>query len=83
MADLASSVRFTPPKGAELGATEVFYVKVKDRDRLRAANLAMAVCNQLQARFQKLRDQRAQSMADELSKTVAMAQSDLERSTAG
>jgi len=81
VADLATSVRFTPPKGAELGATEVFYVKVKDRDRLRAANLATAVCNQLQARFQKLRDQRAQSMADELTKTVAMAQSDLEAST--
>ena len=81
VADLADAVRFTPPKGAELGATEVFYVKVKDRDRLRAANLATAICNQLQIRFQKLRDQRSQSMADELSKTVAMAQADLETST--
>ncbi len=81
MADLAEAVRFTPPKGAELGATEVFYVKVKNRDRLRAANLATAICDQLQARFQKLRDQRAQSMVDELTKSVALAQSDLEAST--
>ena len=39
-----------------------------------------ALCAQLQRRFQDLRDAKAQSMIDELSKTVHLAQTDLEQS---
>ena len=75
-------VRLVPPNGAEFGKTEVFYLKVRDRDRCRAVLLAGAICEVLQERFQQLRDAKACSMVDELVKTVQLAKADLEESTA-
>ncbi len=69
---LQSAVKLTPPHGAEFGKTEVFYLQVQSHDRERAIILAAALSNQLQRRFADLRDAKAQSMVDELSKTVAL-----------
>jgi uncharacterized protein involved in exopolysaccharide biosynthesis len=77
----SESFKISPPKGAEFGRTEVFYLKVQDHDRRRAIALATALCNQLEARYNQVRDGRAQSMVGELTKTVQLAQSDLESST--
>lgn len=82
VAALASAVRVLPPKGAEFGATEVFYVKVSGDSPERAVESAAAVCRQLQARFQQLRDQRAQSMIDELDRSVDLAAADLRAAVA-
>jgi polysaccharide biosynthesis transport protein len=81
VAVLAEGVKLMPPKGAEFGKTEVFYLKVKDSSRQRAIALAAAISDQLQNHFQKLRDAKAQSMIAELNKTVALAQADLARTT--
>lgn len=81
VAGLAGSIKLSPPKGAEFGTTEVFYLKVKDADRERAEALCDAVCRQLQLELQNLRDRKAQSMIDELEKTVSLAQSDLDQAT--
>lgn len=81
VADLRDAVKLTPPKGAEFGMTEVFYLQVRDHDRSRAIALAEAVCNQLENRFQQLRDAKAKSMIDELVKTVRLARTDLEDAT--
>jgi len=82
IADFAPALSVTPPKGAEFGKTEVFYIKVKDGSRQRALALTTAVCEQLEARFDQLRDSRAKSMGDELSKAVELAHVDVDKATA-
>jgi uncharacterized protein involved in exopolysaccharide biosynthesis len=77
----SEAFKIAPPKGAEFGKTEVFYLKVQDRNRRRAMALATSLCNQLEARYNQVRDARAQGMVGELSKTVQLAQADLQAST--
>lgn len=74
--------KLTPPKGAEFGKTEVFYLKVQAASRERAIALAAAVSRHLQGRFEELRKTRAESVTNELQKTVSLAESDLQSSTA-
>ncbi|MGA2068032.1 MAG: Wzz/FepE/Etk N-terminal domain-containing protein [Thermoguttaceae bacterium] len=74
-------VTLVPPKGVEFGTAEVFHLEVRDTDRVRAGLLDRALSDQLQVRFQEIRDAKAQSMIDELSKTVQLAQSDLAETT--
>lgn len=79
---LRKNIRLTPPKGGEFGKTEVFYLEVKDHDRVRTVALNGAICGQLETRFKQLRDTKAQSMIDELAKTVGVAKADLTETTA-
>jgi len=81
VADLRDAVALQPPKGVEFGTTEVFYLSVKDRDRARAVALAGALCDQLETRFQKIRDAKAQSMIGELANAVKLARIDLDEAT--
>jgi uncharacterized protein involved in exopolysaccharide biosynthesis len=81
VAELREAVKLVPPKGAEFGKTEVFYIKVRDRDRRRAVALASALCTRLESEFQSLRDARAKSMVDELEKAVHLASADLHEAT--
>lgn len=81
VAELRDVVKLTPPKGAEFGKTEVFYLKVRDCDRSRAIALAEAITKHLEAGFQQLRDAKAQSMMDELSKAVHLSAGDLKAVT--
>ena len=78
---LQGALKLSPPKGAEFGKTEVFYLKLQNADRQRAVDLASAVCNQLQKRFEQLRKARAESIIGELQKTAALAEADLTEST--
>ncbi len=78
---LQDAVKVSPPKGAEFGKTEVFYLKVQSRDSERSVALASAICEQLQKRFETLRAARAQSITEELVRTVSLAQADLDEST--
>ena len=82
VADLRDDVELSPPKGAEFGMTEVFYLKARAESRGRANALAAAVRNRLEASFQKLRNTTAQSMTDELAGAVQVARDDLAESTA-
>jgi uncharacterized protein involved in exopolysaccharide biosynthesis len=75
-------VTLVPPKGVEFGTAEVFHLEVRDADRARAGLLNRAISERLQVRFQEIRDVRARSMIDELSKTVHLAQNDLAEATA-
>jgi uncharacterized protein involved in exopolysaccharide biosynthesis len=77
VAALAGCVKLSPPRGAEFGKTEVFYLQVQDHNRNRAIALAAAVGDQLKQRYADLRDSKAQSTVDELTKTVTLAQADL------
>ena len=58
--DFAREVKLTPPKGVEIGTTEMVYVKVKADSRDRAEQLADAVRDQLQLALQQLRNDRAE-----------------------
>ncbi len=81
VADFRREVKLAPPKGVEVGTTELFYVKVKANSRERAEALAGAVASELRLALQRLREDRAQSMVDELTKAVALNEADLEAST--
>lgn len=82
VADLRELVKLAPPKGAEFGRTEVFYLKVRDPHRDRAMALVSALCAQLELSFQKLRDVKAASLVGEIEKAVELAAKDLAESTA-
>ena len=75
------AVKLVPPKGAEFGETEVFYLQVKDHDRERAILLAGLLCERLEASFQHLRKDKAESMIGELQRSVALSQSALDEVT--
>ena len=79
---LKKAVKVVPPKGVEFGTSEVFYLEIRDKDRIRVAALSSALCHQLQLHLQEIRNAKAQSMIDELSKAVQLASSDLQAATA-
>ena len=79
--DVRQDVKLAPPKGAEYGKTEVFYLNVRADSRERSIALNEAVFKQLKTHFQNLRDAKAQSMIEELTKTVALAKADLDAAT--
>lgn len=81
IADLRDAMKLTPPGGAEFGKTEVFYLKVKQRSRPRAILLAGALCDQLQASFQTLRQAKYESVIHELQRSETMAEADLHKAT--
>lgn len=81
VATLRDALRVTPPKGAEFGKTEIFYLKVRDNDRQRAIDLVAAISGELETSFQELRNAKAQSMVNELVKAVKLAKGDLAEST--
>src|SRR5436853_3330157 len=59
----------------------ISYLNVQDHDRQRAVALASSVAKQLELALRRLRDSKAQSMVDELSKTVAVADKELSEAT--
>jgi uncharacterized protein involved in exopolysaccharide biosynthesis len=79
--DLRKAIQLTAPNGAEFGRTEIFYLTVKDHDRLRAVTLAETICGQLELRFQQLRSQSASSVIDELNRNVELSQKNLDTAT--
>ncbi len=80
--EFRKQIDMRPPGGAEFGQTEVFYLSVLDHNRDRASALVAALIDQLDARMQSLRDDRAKSMMAELENTVGMEERDLDASTA-
>jgi uncharacterized protein involved in exopolysaccharide biosynthesis len=79
--NLQKAAKISPPKGVEFGASEVFYLEVRDPDRTRVAQLSSALSRQLQLHLQELRDAKALSMIDELNESVQLAKSDLQAAT--
>ncbi|MBI3466086.1 MAG: hypothetical protein HY000_23980 [Planctomycetes bacterium] len=81
VADLQQQVRLAAPDGAQFGTTEIFYLKVRAPSRSRSVVLASAIGRHVEARFQRLGDERAASMIAELRETVALAEADLQAAT--
>jgi uncharacterized protein involved in exopolysaccharide biosynthesis len=76
------SIKLVPPKGAEFGKTEVFYLTVQAENHDRAVAFNKAVMQELEVQYKNIRGAKAESMVDELTKTVHMAKADLEAATA-
>jgi len=81
ISDLRDMVSVVPPDGAEFGKTELFYIKVKDKDPEAAKQLASLLAQHLQDGLQRLRKTRAGSVIEELEKGVTLAQRDLDEAT--
>jgi len=81
ISDLRDMVSVVPPEGAEFGKTELFYIKVKDKDPEAAKQLAALLAQHLQDGLQRLRKTRAGSVIEELEKGVSLAQRDLDEVT--
>ena len=78
---IRQSLEVTPPRGAEFGTTEIFYLTVKDHGQRRAVALTEAICDQLQKRLKSIRDSKARSMEAELVKAAMLARDNLKKST--
>jgi succinoglycan biosynthesis transport protein ExoP len=74
---LAEAVKLAPPKGAEFGKTEILYLKARDKSRPRTLALVSAISENLQSRFQELRDAKAQGIIAELTKAVSLAEAEM------
>ncbi|HLA83935.1 MAG TPA: Wzz/FepE/Etk N-terminal domain-containing protein [Thermoguttaceae bacterium] len=81
VAALNDAVTLTPPKGTELGASDVFYLRVRDKDRERSLRLTEAVYAELQKAFGELRATLAQSEIDELKKCAELSEANLAQAT--
>lgn len=79
---LLESVKFLPPKGAEFGTTQMFYLQVRHTDRERAKQLAQALCANLREAYQQLRGETARGVVTELQRKVELADGDLQNVTA-
>lgn len=79
--DLGDALKIVPPRGSEFGSTEVFYLLVSDASRERAVALAKAVSEQLQLKFQQLRENKSRSVSDELERAVQLAAADANEAT--
>lgn len=78
--DLRDAVEVSPPDGAELGKTEIVYIKVKDKDQDRAKAMAAAVAHAAQDGLQQLREAKLESMVEELTHGANVSQQDLNES---
>ncbi|HEV3416986.1 MAG TPA: hypothetical protein VG056_09245, partial [Pirellulales bacterium] len=78
---LKSALKVAPPKGAEFGKTEIFYLKATDKDSARAASLVNAIYEQLKANLGEIRAGRARGIISELEKVATLADADLQHET--
>jgi polysaccharide biosynthesis transport protein len=79
--EFRDSVKLVAPKGAEYGKTEVFYLNVRADSSDRSIALNEAIFKELRKELQNLRDAKAESMISELTKTVGLANADLDAAT--
>lgn len=77
-----SGVACVAPRGAEFGKTEVVHLQVQAESRERALTFADLLASQIDARWQAVRQAKAESLIEELSRAVDLAQADLDASTA-
>lgn len=75
--DLRDAMETAPPDGAELGKTEIIYVRVKDKDQQRALQMATAISHAAQHGLRQLREAKLTSMVQELTHSAEVCDGDL------
>jgi len=76
-----STIAVKPPNGAEFGKTELFYLQVRSQGKDRTLELTRALCKHLDKQLQVLRTAKSESMVEELSRSVHLAEIELQRAT--
>ncbi len=79
--DAQGAVRVEAPGGAEFGRTEVIHLSVTVAGRERALTFCQTLCDKLDERMRRLRNDKAQGMIAELERSVEMAQDNLAAAT--
>lgn len=79
--DFRDAIKISAPKGSSFGATEVLYLVITDKKPERAVSLVEAFYNQLDKALRDLRIKKGQSMTQELERTLALAQNELQSVT--
>ncbi len=69
------------PRGAEFGATETVYLDVKHTNPQRAIQLTKAMCDSLEDYMRQVRENRAQSIVEEVTQAREKARSELAKAT--
>ncbi|MGE0609482.1 MAG: GumC family protein [Pirellulales bacterium] len=77
IADLQQDIQVSPPKGSEFGKSEIFYLKVKQKERERAVALATALCQHLEAKLSEVRGTKAEGLVEELAHNLELAETEL------
>ncbi len=75
---LQAAISLSPPNGAEFGRTEVLLLSVNSSSIERAKKTVAILAAELKTEINRLRDQRGQSMENELKVTVTAAKTELE-----
>lgn len=70
-------IRLSPPKGIDWGASEMFFLTIKDETPARAVALTKALIAEVDLRLGELRCQRNSSLATELEQSMLMAEAEL------
>ncbi|MCA9189119.1 MAG: hypothetical protein R3E01_07145 [Pirellulaceae bacterium] len=77
--DARRIVKLNAPNGAEFGKTEIVHLNVIDEDPERAIEFNSSIFRNLDKHFRDVRNQRATSMVDELSRARKLAEEELSR----
>lgn len=81
VAGFAHAVRVSAPGGAQFGRTEMIYLTVKAESPERAVALASSISDHLIERMKRLRQQKYDSILEELQNTTDLARTELARTT--
>ncbi|MCA9154852.1 MAG: hypothetical protein KDA38_08700 [Planctomycetales bacterium] len=78
---LRAAIKVSAPKGIEFGKSEVFYLTVKAKSKEQAIELTSGLAMQLDHRLRELRERKAESLVNELSEAVELAERQLNEAT--
>jgi succinoglycan biosynthesis transport protein ExoP len=70
-------IRLTPPKGVDWGASEIFFLTIKDEDVVRGVALSKSLIEEIDLRLRELRRKRGDSLIRELEQSLQLAEEDL------
>jgi uncharacterized protein involved in exopolysaccharide biosynthesis len=77
---LRKAITVEAPKGSDFGATQIFFVRVRDESPDRAGRLLDALLDAFQARYGELSAQQAQDLLEETTRLVDKSREDLKAS---
>lgn len=74
---LGKSIRLEAPKGTDFGSSQIFFIKLRDRDPQRAPKLLAALLDSFRHRYEQLSAEQAQHLVHETSMQVEKSREQL------
>jgi succinoglycan biosynthesis transport protein ExoP len=75
---LSKSIRLEAPKGTDFGSTQIFFIRLRDRDDAHATQLLTAVLEAFRKRYEQLSAEQAQHLVDETTMQVQKSREQLD-----